>query len=93
MPEGRLGDGLCTAVSPEEGGFLVAVGTRGWSWVAHPRGSLTVVGNILEKGQGLKELLSIPNSAMVVAVEPHEPGTWLVTVSWWQIPHPSLEGH
>ncbi|XP_042642365.1 hemicentin-2 [Tyto alba] len=36
-------------------------------------------GKILEKGQGLKELLSIPNSAMVVAVEPHKPGTWLVT--------------
>ncbi|XP_010139814.1 PREDICTED: hemicentin-2-like, partial [Buceros rhinoceros silvestris] len=36
-------------------------------------------GKVLEKGQGLKELLSIPNSAMVVAVEPHEPGTWLVT--------------
>ncbi|XP_065551612.1 hemicentin-2 [Lathamus discolor] len=36
-------------------------------------------GKILEKGQGLKELLSIPNSAMVVAVEPHEPGTWSVT--------------
>ncbi|KAM8995979.1 hemicentin-2 isoform 2-T2 [Ara ararauna] len=36
-------------------------------------------GKIIEKGQGLKELLSIPNSAMVVAVEPHEPGTWSVT--------------
>ncbi|KAM6193100.1 hemicentin-2 [Sarcoramphus papa] len=36
-------------------------------------------GKVLEKGQGLKELLSIPNSAMVVAVEPHEPGTWSVT--------------
>ncbi|CAM9699604.1 unnamed protein product [Bubo scandiacus] len=36
-------------------------------------------GKVLEKGQGLKELLSIPNSAMVVAVEPHKPGTWLVT--------------
>ncbi|XP_061867610.1 hemicentin-2 [Colius striatus] len=36
-------------------------------------------GRVLKKGQGLKELLSIPNSAMVVAVEPHEPGTWLVT--------------
>ncbi|KFP19290.1 Hemicentin-2, partial [Egretta garzetta] len=36
-------------------------------------------GKVLEKGRGLKELLSIPNSAMVVAVDPHEPGTWLVT--------------
>ncbi|OWK59760.1 Hemicentin-2 [Lonchura striata] len=36
-------------------------------------------GRVLEKGRGLKELLSIPNSAMVVAVEPYEPGTWLVT--------------
>ncbi|KAM6400073.1 hemicentin-2 [Rhynochetos jubatus] len=36
-------------------------------------------GKVLEKGQGLKELLSIPNSAVVVALEPHEPGTWLVT--------------
>ncbi|XP_059684707.1 hemicentin-2 [Gavia stellata] len=36
-------------------------------------------GKVLEKGQGLKELLSIPNSAMVVALEPHEPGTWSVT--------------
>ncbi|XP_072739134.1 hemicentin-2-like [Ciconia boyciana] len=36
-------------------------------------------GKVLEKGQGLKELLSIPNSAMVVAMEPHEPGTWSVT--------------
>ncbi|XP_069626703.1 hemicentin-2 [Haliaeetus albicilla] len=36
-------------------------------------------GKVLENGQGLKELLSIPNSAMVVAVEPHEPGTWSVT--------------
>ncbi|XP_074968536.1 hemicentin-2 [Phalacrocorax aristotelis] len=36
-------------------------------------------GKMLEKGQGLKELLIIPNSAMVVAVEPHKPGTWLVT--------------
>ncbi|KAM9256723.1 LOW QUALITY PROTEIN: hemicentin-2 [Cariama cristata] len=36
-------------------------------------------GKVLKKGQGLKELLSIPNSAMVVAVEPHEPGTWSVT--------------
>ncbi|GAB0198482.1 hemicentin-2 [Grus japonensis] len=36
-------------------------------------------GKVLEKGQGLKELLSIPNSAMVVAVEPHKPGTWSVT--------------
>ncbi|XP_039417870.1 hemicentin-2 [Corvus cornix cornix] len=36
-------------------------------------------GKVLEKGRGLKELLSIPNSAMVVAVEPYEPGTWLVT--------------
>ncbi|XP_039576204.1 hemicentin-2 [Passer montanus] len=36
-------------------------------------------GNVLEKGRGLKELLSIPNSALVVAVEPYEPGTWLVT--------------
>uniref|UniRef100_A0A8C5U7P8 Ig-like domain-containing protein n=1 Tax=Malurus cyaneus samueli TaxID=2593467 RepID=A0A8C5U7P8_9PASS len=35
-------------------------------------------GKVLEKGQGLKELLSIPNSAMVVALEPHVPGTWLV---------------
>ncbi|XP_069729285.1 hemicentin-2 [Phaenicophaeus curvirostris] len=36
-------------------------------------------GKVLEKGQGLKELLSIPNSAVVVAVEPQVPGTWLVT--------------
>ncbi|XP_075295707.1 hemicentin-2 [Opisthocomus hoazin] len=36
-------------------------------------------GKVLEKGQGLKELLSIPNSAMVVVVEPHESGTWSVT--------------
>ncbi|XP_071310090.1 hemicentin-2 isoform X1 [Agelaius tricolor] len=36
-------------------------------------------GKVLEKGRGLKELLSIPNSAMVVALEPNEPGTWLVT--------------
>ncbi|XP_010176901.1 PREDICTED: hemicentin-2, partial [Mesitornis unicolor] len=36
-------------------------------------------GKVLEKGQGLKELLSIPNSAVVVAVEPQQPGTWLVT--------------
>ncbi|XP_014111826.1 PREDICTED: hemicentin-2 [Pseudopodoces humilis] len=36
-------------------------------------------GKVLEKGRGLKELLSIPNSAMVVALEPYEPGTWLVT--------------
>ncbi|KAJ7414143.1 hemicentin-2 [Willisornis vidua] len=36
-------------------------------------------GKILEKGRGLKELLSIPNSALVVAVDPYEPGTWLVT--------------
>ncbi|XP_054704630.1 hemicentin-2 isoform X1 [Grus americana] len=36
-------------------------------------------GKVLEKGQGLKELLSIPNSAVVVAVEPHKPGTWSVT--------------
>uniref|UniRef100_A0A8U8C9F5 Uncharacterized protein n=1 Tax=Geospiza parvula TaxID=87175 RepID=A0A8U8C9F5_GEOPR len=38
-------------------------------------------GKVLEKGQGLKELLSIPNSAMVVAVEPYEPGTWLARSS------------
>ncbi|XP_074017166.1 hemicentin-2 [Numenius arquata] len=36
-------------------------------------------GKVLKKGQGLKELLSIPNSAMVVAMEPHEPGMWSVT--------------
>ncbi|KAM6372038.1 LOW QUALITY PROTEIN: hemicentin-2 [Pluvialis apricaria] len=36
-------------------------------------------GKVLEKGQGLKEVLSIPNSAMVVAMEPHEPGMWSVT--------------
>ncbi|KAK4811635.1 hypothetical protein QYF61_022728 [Mycteria americana] len=36
-------------------------------------------GKVLENGQGLKELLSIPNSAIVVAMEPHEPGTWSVT--------------
>ncbi|XP_063265782.1 hemicentin-2 isoform X3 [Prinia subflava] len=36
-------------------------------------------GKVLEKGQGLKELLNIPNSAVVVAMEPYEPGTWLVT--------------
>ncbi|KAM6110387.1 LOW QUALITY PROTEIN: hemicentin-2 [Pterocles gutturalis] len=36
-------------------------------------------GKVLEKGQGLKELLSIPNSAMVVAMEPHKPGMWSVT--------------
>ncbi|KAM9370790.1 LOW QUALITY PROTEIN: hemicentin-2 [Phaethornis superciliosus] len=36
-------------------------------------------GKVLKKGQGLKELLSIPNSATVVAVEPQEPGMWLVT--------------
>ncbi|XP_030317358.1 hemicentin-2 [Calypte anna] len=36
-------------------------------------------GKVLKKGQGLKELLSIPNSATVLAVEPQEPGTWLVT--------------
>uniref|UniRef100_A0A803VG77 Ig-like domain-containing protein n=1 Tax=Ficedula albicollis TaxID=59894 RepID=A0A803VG77_FICAL len=36
-------------------------------------------GKVLEKGRDLKELLSIPNSAMVVALEPYEPGTWLVT--------------
>ncbi|XP_049688139.1 hemicentin-2 [Accipiter gentilis] len=36
-------------------------------------------GKVRENGQGLKELLSIPNSAMVVAVEPHEPGIWSVT--------------
>lgn len=64
-----------------------AAGTRGWTWVAHPRGSLAVAGRVLEKGRGLKELLSIPNSAMVVAVDPHEPGTWSVTVGWWQTPH------
>lgn len=74
-------------VSPEGGSFWPAAGTRGWSWVAHPGGSLAVAGKVLEKGQGLKELLSIPNSAMVVAVEPHEPGMWSVTVGWWQILH------
>ncbi|XP_054077069.1 hemicentin-2 isoform X2 [Rissa tridactyla] len=36
-------------------------------------------GKVLEKGQGLKELLSIPNSAMVLGMEPHEPGMWSVT--------------
>ncbi|TRZ13268.1 hypothetical protein HGM15179_013842 [Zosterops borbonicus] len=36
-------------------------------------------GKVLEKGRGLRELLSIPNSAMVVALEPYKPGTWLVT--------------
>ncbi|NXN24555.1 HMCN2 protein, partial [Nycticryphes semicollaris] len=36
-------------------------------------------GKVLKKGQGLKELLSIPNSAMVVGMEPHEPGMWSVT--------------
>lgn len=46
--------------------------------------SLTVTGKVLEKGRGLKELLSIPNSAMVVALEPYEPGTWLITVGCWQ---------
>ncbi|XP_068771088.1 hemicentin-2 [Struthio camelus] len=35
-------------------------------------------GKVLEEGQDLKELLSIPNAAKVVAVEPHKPGTWLV---------------
>uniref|UniRef100_A0A8D2MDL8 Ig-like domain-containing protein n=1 Tax=Zonotrichia albicollis TaxID=44394 RepID=A0A8D2MDL8_ZONAL len=38
-------------------------------------------GKVLEKGRGLKELLSIPNSAMVVALEPYEPGTWLTRSS------------
>lgn len=56
------------------------MGTRGQTWVAHPRHSLTVTGKVLEKGRGLRELLSIPNSAMVVALEPYKPGTWLVTV-------------
>ncbi|RMB93417.1 hypothetical protein DUI87_30112 [Hirundo rustica rustica] len=36
-------------------------------------------GKVLEKGRGLKELLNIPNSALVVALEPYEPGMWLVT--------------
>ena len=89
-------DGLCIAVSPERGGSWPAAGTRGWTRVSCPRGSLAVAGKVLEKGQGLKELLSIPNSAMVVAVEPHESGTWSVTVGWWQtlhIPCPPSEGY
>ncbi|NXP11725.1 HMCN2 protein, partial [Thinocorus orbignyianus] len=36
-------------------------------------------GKVLKRGQGLKELLSIPDSAMVVGMEPHEPGMWSVT--------------
>ncbi|NXL95018.1 HMCN2 protein, partial [Alectura lathami] len=39
---------------------------------------LNPAGKVLKKGQDLKELLSIPNSAMVVSVEPREPGTWLI---------------
>ncbi|XP_040387830.1 hemicentin-2 isoform X3 [Cygnus olor] len=35
-------------------------------------------GKLLEKGRDLKELLSIPDSAVVVAVQPHEPGMWQV---------------
>nr|XP_047909504.1 hemicentin-2 [Anser cygnoides] len=35
-------------------------------------------GKLLEKGHDLKELLSIPDSAVVVAVQPHEPGMWQV---------------
>ncbi|XP_068513036.1 hemicentin-2 isoform X2 [Anas acuta] len=35
-------------------------------------------GKVLEKGRDLKELLSIPDSAVVVAVQPHEPGMWQV---------------
>ncbi|XP_062447296.1 hemicentin-2 [Rhea pennata] len=35
-------------------------------------------GKVLEEGQDLMELLSIPNSAKVVTTEPREPGMWLV---------------
>uniref|UniRef100_A0A8C6YKX8 Ig-like domain-containing protein n=1 Tax=Nothoprocta perdicaria TaxID=30464 RepID=A0A8C6YKX8_NOTPE len=35
-------------------------------------------GKVLEEGRDLKELLSIPNSAKVLAVEPHAPGTWTI---------------
>ena len=81
-------------VSHEGGGSWLAAGTRGRTGVARPRGSLAVAGKVLEKGQGLKELLSIPNSAMVVAVEPHEPGTWSVTVGWWHVVlYPSPDGY
>lgn len=51
---------------------------------SHVSHSLIVTGKVLEKGRGLKELLSIPNSAMVVALEPYEPGMWLITVGCWQ---------
>lgn len=40
---------------------------------------------MLEKGRDLKELLSIPDSAVVVAVQPHEPGMWQVKVGWCQV--------
>lgn len=80
----RLCDGLCAVVSPKGGGPWATAGTGRWTRVVQPRVSLADAGKVLEKGQGLKELLSIPNSAMVVTVEPHEPGTWSVTVGWWQ---------
>lgn len=70
----------------------MAAGTRGWTRAAHPRGSFTVAGKVLKKGQDLKELLSIPNSAMVLGMEPHKPGMWSVTVGWWwtlHSPYPS----
>lgn len=41
---------------------------------------------MLEKGRDLKELLSIPDSAVVVAVQPREPGMWQVKVGWCQVP-------
>lgn len=41
---------------------------------------------MLEKGRDLKELLSIPDSAVVVAVQPHKPGMWQVKVGWCQVP-------
>lgn len=68
-----------------DGGLLA--GCRGWGSTrgARPRALLLLAGKVLEKGRDLKELLSIPDSAVVVAVQPHEPGMWQVKVGWCQV--------
>ncbi|XP_069093155.1 hemicentin-2 isoform X1 [Pleurodeles waltl] len=38
-------------------------------------------GRILQKGQGMEELLNIPNSATVLVIKPIEPGLWTVKIS------------
>lgn len=58
--------------------MVVGVGTPGLGWGLNR--TWASAGRILQKDEGLKVLLSIPDSAKVVAFKPKHPGLWSIKV-------------